>query len=95
MAWVYILECKDGSYYTGSTVDIERRLWEHNEGIGANYTRDRRPVRVVFAGETDSIATAFGWEKKIQGWSAKKLALIEGRTGDLPSLSVRGYRGAS
>ena len=93
MAWVYILECSDRSYYTGSTVDLERRLVEHNKGVGANFTRERRPVRIVFAAETDSIATAFEWEKKIQGWSrAKKLALIEGRMSDLPALSARGYR---
>ena len=37
-AWMYILECSDGSYYVGSTINLERRLWEHNEGLGAKYT---------------------------------------------------------
>ena len=39
MAWVYILRCSDDSYYVGSTLDMERRLWQHNEGIGAEYTK--------------------------------------------------------
>ena len=90
MAWVYILECADLSYYTGSSVDLERRVWEHNEGLGANFTRKRRPVRLVFAEESESIETAFLREKQVQGWSrAKKLALIESRWNDLPRLSER------
>jgi len=91
MAWIYILECSDGSYYTGSTIDLDRRLWEHNEGLAANFTRTRRPVKLVFAEPSDSIETAFLREKQVQGWSrAKKKALIEGRMGDLPSLSKSG-----
>jgi putative endonuclease len=92
MAWVYIVECADGSYYTGSTVDLERRLWEHNQGIGANFTKTRLPVTLVFAEPSDSIETAFQREKQVHGWSrAKKRALIDGRWGDLPGLS-RGER---
>ena len=92
MAWVYIVECADGSYYTGSTVDLERRLWEHNQGIGANFTKTRLPVTLVFAEPSDSIETAFQREKQVHGWSrAKKRALIDGRWGDLPGLS-RGQR---
>ncbi len=46
---VYILECSDGSYYTGSTNDLERRLHEHNHAkIGAHYTKIRRPVHLVY-----------------------------------------------
>lgn len=88
MAWVYILECADGYYYTGSTVDLQRRIEQHNEGLGANFTKKRLPAKLVFCAETDSIGEAFRWEKKIQGWSrAKKLAIIEGRWTDLPGLS--------
>jgi len=88
MAWVYILECSDGSYYTGSTIDLERRLWEHNQGLGANFTKRRLPAQLVFAEESESIETAFVREKQVQGWSrAKKRALIEGRWNDLPGLS--------
>ena len=88
MAWVYILECSDGSYYTGSTIDLERRLWEHNQGLGANFTKRRLHAQLVFAEESESIETAFVREKQVQGWSrAKKRALIEGRWNDLPGLS--------
>lgn len=95
MAWVYILECADGSVYTGSTVDLEKRIAEHNEGLGANFTRKRLPARLVFAEDSDSIETAFIREKQIQGWSrAKKTALIEGRISDLPGLSRSSLRQA-
>jgi putative endonuclease len=91
MAWVYILECSDGSYYTGSTIDLERRLWEHNQGLAANFTKKRLPAQLVFAEESESVETAFVREKQIQGWSrAKKRALIEGRWTDLPGLSRSG-----
>lgn len=46
--FVYILECRDGSLYTGVTNDIERRLQQHNDGTGARYTRSRRPVRLRY-----------------------------------------------
>ena len=42
MAWVYILECSDGSLYVGSTTDVERRVWQHQNGEGAAYTKRRR-----------------------------------------------------
>ena len=44
---VYILECKDGSYYTGITTDIARRIKEHNSGKGAKYTKTRTPVKLL------------------------------------------------
>jgi putative endonuclease len=88
MAWVYILRCVDGSYYTGSTIDLERRIWEHNEGLGANYTAKKRPVTLVFAEESESVETAFVREKQVQGWSrAKKEALIARDWDRLPVLS--------
>src|SRR5580698_8169714 len=91
MAYVYIVECSDGSFYTGSTLDLEQRIWQHNygdDGVGANFTRKRRPVKLVFSESFDRVDDAFAVEKRIQGWSrAKKLALIEGRLDDLPALS--------
>ena len=77
--WLYILECRDGTYYTGSTNDVERRLFEHQNGLGANYTRKRLPVRLVFCQEFSSISDAFYRERQIKNWSQeKKRALIEG-----------------
>ncbi|MDJ0350632.1 GIY-YIG nuclease family protein [Cryobacterium sp. PH29-G1] len=90
MPYTYILQCADGSFYVGSTWDIDRRLWQHNAGEGAVYTKRRRPVKLVYVEESPRIADAYAREKQIQGWNrAKRLALIEGRLADLPSLSSR------
>ena len=72
MPYVYILECADGSYYTGSTSDLERRLWEHRNGLGARHTAKRLPVKLVFCEECDRVEDAYIREKQIQGWSRKK-----------------------
>ncbi|MET0861236.1 MAG: GIY-YIG nuclease family protein [Microbacterium sp.] len=66
MPYMYILECADGSFYVGSTWDVEGRLWQHNQGEGAECTKRRRPVRLVYIEEYDSIADAFGREKQVQ-----------------------------
>ena len=90
MAWTYIIECADGSFYVGSTVDLELRVSQHNLGEGASYTRPRRrrPVRLVWAAELNRVDDAFAYEKQIQNWSrAKRIALIEGRLTDLPALA--------
>jgi putative endonuclease len=76
---VYILECSDGSYYTGSTDNINKRLWQHEQGVdSSSYTYSRRPVKLVWASEeTQYYYDALRWEKQIKGWSrAKKQALI-------------------
>jgi putative endonuclease len=87
-AWMYILECSDGSYYTGSTKDIERRLEQHQNGEGANYTKKRLPVKLIYLEEFDRIDWAFNREKQIQGWNrAKKQALINGDNIQLKDLS--------
>ncbi|MFS3128790.1 GIY-YIG nuclease family protein [Nocardioides sp. Bht2] len=86
--YCYILECTDGSYYVGSTVDLERRISEHQLGLGAAYTRRRRPVRLVWYESFSRIDAAYAREKQIQNWGrAKRKALIEGRTADLRRLA--------
>ncbi|HTW17497.1 MAG TPA: GIY-YIG nuclease family protein [Nocardioides sp.] len=90
MPWTYILECADGSLYVGSTVDLERRLSQHQSGEGAAYTRPRRrrPVRLVWCADFARVDDAFAYEKQIQSWGrAKRIALIEGRLDDLPGLA--------
>ena len=88
--FTYILECADGSFYTGSTKDLEKRLWEHNNGIGANYTKKRLPVELVYYEEYSRIDQAFYREKQIQGWSRrKKLALIDSKPELLPKLAKK------
>ena len=77
MPHTYILECADGSYYTGSTRDLERRLWQHQHGIGARHTAQRLPVKLVYCEYYDRVDDAFRREKQIQGWTRrKKQALI-------------------
>ena len=78
---VYILECSDGSYYTGSTADMSKRFWEHEQGVmRSSYTYSRRPVKLVWASEeTQRYSEALKWERQIKGWSrVKKQALIRG-----------------
>ena len=78
MPHMYILLCADGSYYTGSTWNLEKRLWNHQNGQGANYTKNRLPVRLVYCEEYSRIDEAYFREKEIQGWSRrKKKALID------------------
>ena len=86
---MYILQCADDSFYVGSTWDLDRRIAQHNTADqGAAYTRRRRPVRLVYFEQSDSIRDAYAREKQIQGWGrAKRIALIEGRQEDLPCLS--------
>ncbi|HXB12042.1 MAG TPA: GIY-YIG nuclease family protein [Bacteroidia bacterium] len=87
--YVYILECIDGSYYTGVTNNAEKRLIEHNTGVAENsYTCNRRPVKMVFCHLFNSPEQAIAFEKKIKKWSrAKKKAIIEGNWELLPELS--------
>ncbi len=91
MAYTYIVECADGSYYVGSTTNLEIRLWQHNnDPDGPIYTRRRRPVRLAWAAEFDSIVEAFEYEKQVQGWNRRKReALIRGELTALPDLSRR------
>ena len=90
--YIYILECSDGTYYTGSTTDLERRVQQHQSGEGAQYTKRRRPVKLIYFEEFDRIDAAFYREKQIQAWSRKKKqALIEGRLVDLPALAKKRF----
>ena len=85
---MYILKCSDDSYYTGSTVDLERRLSEHEAGKGANYTKNKLPVQLVFFERFTNIGEAFRREKQVQGWNRnKKEALINGNFTELVRLS--------
>ena len=91
-SYTYILECADGSYYTGSTKNIEKRLKEHRLGKGANHTAKRLPLKLVYLERFVRIDHAFCREKQIQGWSRKKKeALIENHAYLLPRLS-KAYR---
>jgi putative endonuclease len=90
-AFLYILLCADGSYYTGTTrTDLEHRVAQHNEGTYARAYTAQRPVTLVFAQWFDRIADAIEAERQVKGWSrAKKEALIHGEFDKLPELSKR------
>jgi putative endonuclease len=92
MAYVYMLRCSDGSFYVGSTRHLMERVRQHELGIGAAYTRTRRPVELVWHEEHEHIGAAFSREKQVQNWGrAKRIALIEGRYGDLPGLARKDF----
>ena len=76
--WVYILECDDGSFYTGYTTDVERRVREHDRGEGAKYTRGRTPVELVHRERFDSKSAAMSREYEIKQLSrTEKERLVE------------------
>ena len=98
--WVYLLRCRDGSYYAGHSDDLEKRIGQHQAGIMCDWTRRRRPVELVWSEAVATREDALAFERRIKGWSrAKKEALIAGnwaRIGELarppherPSTSLR------
>jgi putative endonuclease len=77
MPFVYIVECADGSLYTGWAMNVEQRVAAHNAGRGAQYTRMHRPVKLVYVETCDSRGAALKREAAIKKWPrAKKLSLI-------------------
>ena len=76
--YVYVVQCSDGSFYTGYTTDVQRRLGEHNAGDGAKYTRGRTPVELVHVERFDSKSAAMSREYEIKQLSrAEKERLVE------------------
>jgi predicted GIY-YIG superfamily endonuclease len=76
--FVYILRCADGSYYVGSTDDLDARLLAHDAGA-MGYTSERRPLEIVYACECETREAAIARELQLKGWSrAKKEALMQG-----------------
>ena len=76
---LYILRCSDGLYYTGITTDIPNRLKAHNSGKGAKYTRQRRPIELVYYEDCGSETIARRRERELKGWRRdKKEGLISG-----------------
>lgn len=76
--WVYIVECSDGTYYTGVTRDLNKRIYQHNHSNGALYTKLRKPVNLVYSEKHLSHAAAYRREKAIKGFSHDwKQGLVE------------------
>jgi putative endonuclease len=79
-AWLYILRCADGAYYTGTTrAELEQRIAEHQSGHFPGFTAKRRPVELVYSEFFEQTVDAIAAERQIKGWSrAKKEALMKG-----------------
>jgi len=78
--FAYILECVDGTYYTGSTDNLFMRVAQHNEGRGARYTRMRLPAKLVYHEEFGDRSQAVKREREIKRMSrAQKKSMIDGR----------------
>ncbi|MBI4770479.1 MAG: GIY-YIG nuclease family protein [Chloroflexi bacterium] len=70
--YCYILECADGTYYTGWTTDVQRRVKQHNAGRGARYTRARRSVRLAYSEPQPDRASAMRRENALKGYSRRQ-----------------------
>ena len=66
------MECKDGSFYTGWTNNLEKRLKDHNDGKGAKYTRSRLPVRLIYFEEYETKEEAMSREFAIKRMTRKE-----------------------
>lgn len=89
---VYIVRCSDGSLYTGRTTNVERRITEHNLGIGSQYTITRRPVQLLNSWKFETERDAYWVERQIKGWTRrKKEALIAGDFNLLVELSRKKF----
>ena len=87
--YAYLLRCADGSYYAGSTDDIDKRFAEHQAGIKCGYTKSRLPVDLVLVERFATREEAKAFETQIKGWSrAKKEAFIERNWARLHELAV-------
>ena len=91
---VYILECADGSYYTGITSNLEARVESHQNGkYKDSYTSSRRPVELVYHCDFTEANKAIEVEKQIKKWSkAKKKALVLGEFEQLPFLAKKVFQ---
>jgi putative endonuclease len=86
--WVYILRCRDNSYYTGHTDNLEKRIVEHQTGEVEGYTSTRLPVTLVFADEFPTREEALARERQIKGWRRKKKeAMMRGDWGEVSRLA--------
>jgi len=94
-AFVYMLRCRDGSYYVGSATgnDLSKRFQEHQSGLLSGYTSSRLPVELIWSEYFDRITDAIAAERKIKGWGRrKKEALIQSNGERIKTLAKR--RGA-
>jgi putative endonuclease len=87
-AYVYLLECADGTYYTGWTIDLKARVAAHNAGTGSRYTRGRRPVRLVYWEEAASKSQALRREAALRRLSHAAKRSLAGSLCPSPAVNV-------
>ena len=75
-AFVYVVRCADGTFYTGYAVNLDQRLRAHNQGRGAKYTAGRRPVALVYAAACGSKSEALRRERQIKRWPRDRKAAL-------------------
>jgi len=79
MYYIYVLLCKDGSYYIGSTNDIQKRFLDHLSGQGARYTKSHKPEKIIYQEKFSTKSEALKREAELKKWTkARKKALIKG-----------------
>lgn len=77
MYYVYIIECKDNTLYTGITTDVKRRFKEHSMGRGGSYTKAKKVKKLLYSEESENRSSALKREGEIKSWKReKKLELI-------------------
>ena len=82
--YCYIVECADGSFYTGWTTDLERRVKTHNAGRGARYTRMRRPVKLVYQEHQPNRSSAMKRERAIKTMTRERKQKLIQQGGTTP-----------
>jgi putative endonuclease len=74
----YIVRCQDNTLYSGIAVNVEARIKEHNKGLGAKYTRGRRPVTLVYSEKHNNVSEARKREAQVKSWARiKKEQLVK------------------
>ena len=76
--FVYLVECRDKTFYCGYTTCLEKRLINHNKGIGSKYTKRRRPVRMIYSEELPTLSAALKREHQIKKFSRKEKEVLAG-----------------
>lgn len=90
--YIYILKCNDGSYYTGITNNLERRIREHENGqLKGCYTQNRRPVTLAYFEKYYNVNNAITREKQLKGWSRKKKEALISENFERLSLLSKNY----
>jgi putative endonuclease len=88
-SYMYILECADRTFHVGSTMYLKKRVWEHENLIGAMFTKEKHPAKLVYYETFSSIEDAYKREKQVDAWSlTRKKALIESKKVTLPLDSI-------